>query len=258
MKAEFLVLGLLIKHDMHGYQLKMEVDELLGHLGSVSFGSIYPALRDLERRNAISKVPTKRIVSTDAIPEATIAGPTRAHQNTGAVMAAAATSLTGMRALRRSTLRRTTSIPVGGAIEPATPSGRRRKTYRITATGREIFQQMFADPEASQGHGFVVRLAFAGAVTASERNTLLEKRKEHLLEMQTQLESSPSPDADPHSNLVIGYELARIQGELDFLNNIVALDRSNELSMATISTGHPPSGPNERNGVSPFSSEGKR
>lgn len=48
---DFAILGLLIEHSRHGYEIK----RLLAQLGfwTVSFGSLYPALRRLDKRGAI-------------------------------------------------------------------------------------------------------------------------------------------------------------------------------------------------------------
>ena len=48
---DFAILGLLMERARHGYELK----RALGELGfwKVSFGSLYPALRRLEKRGAI-------------------------------------------------------------------------------------------------------------------------------------------------------------------------------------------------------------
>ncbi len=51
---DFAVLGLLIERARHGYELK----RALGELGfwKVSFGSLYPALRRLEKRGAVEAI----------------------------------------------------------------------------------------------------------------------------------------------------------------------------------------------------------
>ncbi len=51
---ELAILGLLKEQPMHGYQLKRELGEQLGGLWRVSYGSLYPSLRRLERDGAIS------------------------------------------------------------------------------------------------------------------------------------------------------------------------------------------------------------
>jgi DNA-binding PadR family transcriptional regulator len=50
---ELAVLGLLKERPMHGYQLSRELSESLGGLWRVSYGSLYPTLRRLERDAAI-------------------------------------------------------------------------------------------------------------------------------------------------------------------------------------------------------------
>ena len=50
---ELAILGLLKERPMHGYQLQRELSEQLGGLWRVSYGSLYPSLRRLERDGAI-------------------------------------------------------------------------------------------------------------------------------------------------------------------------------------------------------------
>ena len=50
---ELAVLGLLKDRPMHGYQLSRELGDSLGGLWRVSYGSLYPTLRRLERDGAI-------------------------------------------------------------------------------------------------------------------------------------------------------------------------------------------------------------
>ena len=50
---ELAILGLLKDRPMHGYQLSRELAEQLGGLWRVSYGSLYPTLRRLEREGAI-------------------------------------------------------------------------------------------------------------------------------------------------------------------------------------------------------------
>ncbi len=62
---EIGILGVLKERPMHGYELKKKLSFLLGHFWQVSYGSLYPALKRLEKRGAIerfysSKEKTKR------------------------------------------------------------------------------------------------------------------------------------------------------------------------------------------------------
>lgn len=50
---ELGILGLLKERPMHGYQLSRELSEQLGGLSRMSYGSLYPTLRRLERDGAI-------------------------------------------------------------------------------------------------------------------------------------------------------------------------------------------------------------
>ena len=51
---EFAILGLLQQCPMHGYELRKELASLLGGLRSISFGSLYPALKRLQAAGYIT------------------------------------------------------------------------------------------------------------------------------------------------------------------------------------------------------------
>ena len=53
---ELAILGLLKEQPLHGYELKKRLGDTLGFLWGVSYGSLYPALRRLERAGAIEIV----------------------------------------------------------------------------------------------------------------------------------------------------------------------------------------------------------
>jgi len=53
---ELAILGLLKERSMHGYQLSKRLTETLGGLWRVSYGSLYPSLRRLERDGSVEKV----------------------------------------------------------------------------------------------------------------------------------------------------------------------------------------------------------
>jgi len=54
---ELAILGLLKERPMHGYQLSRELADQLGGLWKVSYGSLYPTLKRLEREGAVEQVP---------------------------------------------------------------------------------------------------------------------------------------------------------------------------------------------------------
>jgi DNA-binding PadR family transcriptional regulator len=50
---ELAVLGLLKEKTMHGYELKKNLDEQLGHFWQFSYGSLYPTLKRLSREGFV-------------------------------------------------------------------------------------------------------------------------------------------------------------------------------------------------------------
>ena len=59
---ELAVLGLLKERSMHGYQLKKHLADTLGGFWQVSYGSLYPALRRLQREGAVEMIFPKEEV----------------------------------------------------------------------------------------------------------------------------------------------------------------------------------------------------
>ena len=66
------MLGLLADQPRHGYDLRKRLSETLGPLWGISFGSLYPALRRLERAGAIEEV-----AETDGAPGPRASRPAR-------------------------------------------------------------------------------------------------------------------------------------------------------------------------------------
>src|ERR671912_1999571 len=62
---EFAILGLLHQSPMHGYELRKQLAQLLGGLRSISYGSLYPALR---RMQAAGLVTTDEPARGDLLP----------------------------------------------------------------------------------------------------------------------------------------------------------------------------------------------
>jgi DNA-binding PadR family transcriptional regulator len=59
---EMAILGLLKERAMHGYQLKKRLADTLGSFWQVSYGSLYPALKRLQREEAVEMVFPKEDV----------------------------------------------------------------------------------------------------------------------------------------------------------------------------------------------------
>ena len=50
---DFAILGLLKEQDLHGYEIRKRLGEILGPIARLSFGTLYPALNRLETEGAI-------------------------------------------------------------------------------------------------------------------------------------------------------------------------------------------------------------
>jgi DNA-binding PadR family transcriptional regulator len=164
---DFAILGLLMERARHGYELK----RALGELGfwKVSFGSLYPALRRLDKR---------------------------------------------------------------GAIEATGGTGR-RKAYRITDSGREIFATLLStDPEASETErAFQIRLAFLAHLPTERRVQVLEGRRAKL---STRLRSAREIFIDARSNTenqdryrlaLMEHAMATTESDIAWLDGLIAAER---------------------------------
>ena len=59
---ELAILGLLKERAMHGYQLKKRLADTLGSFWQVSYGSLYPALKRMQRQGAVEMIFPKEEV----------------------------------------------------------------------------------------------------------------------------------------------------------------------------------------------------
>ncbi|WP_222195717.1 PadR family transcriptional regulator [Modestobacter italicus] len=99
---EFAILGLLQQSPMHGYELRKELASVLGGLRSISYGSLYPALKRLQAAGLIA--------SEDPVPRA--------------LLPADAPALTGRR---------------GKVVYAITAEGKERFADLVSQTGPEAY-----------------------------------------------------------------------------------------------------------------------
>src|SRR5918996_4090877 len=138
---ELAILGLLKELPLHGYELKKRLNDSLGHLVGVSYGSLYPALARLEKAGAIEAVDPP--VATATIPA------------TGSISGEAAAAR-----LRR----------------PLRRSGRTRKAYRIASRGQALLTELLSaepHPGADEDRAFALKLAFFRHLESDARLHLL-------------------------------------------------------------------------------------
>ncbi len=165
---DFAILGLLMERPRHGYEIKRALAQL--GFWTVSFGSLYPALRRLEKR---------------------------------------------------------------GAIE-ASERTARRKAYRVTTAGREIFEQLLAaDPDASEtDRAFQIRLAFLSQLPADHRVRVLESRRTKLAtHLKTAREifveaRTATQHPDPYRLSLMEHAMRSTEADIAWLDDLVASERS--------------------------------
>jgi DNA-binding PadR family transcriptional regulator len=149
---DLAILGLLHEQELHGYEIRRRLRDELGLFANISFGSLYPALSRLETAGAVTVTESSGTPATAPIPP------------TGSLSGERA----GLRARRAGATRGTK---------------RSRKVYRITAQGRELFEQLLdADEPAGtdDARSFGLRLAFARHLAPQARLALLERRRAQL------------------------------------------------------------------------------
>lgn len=139
---ELAVLGVLKEAELHGYELKKRLREVLGPLSRISFGSLYPALARMERAGLVKAVEAFPGVST--IPA------------TGSFAGEAA----AFRAARRA----------------ATRGTRGKKVYGITEAGETRLAELLTEP-AEDERGFALQLAFCRWADPATRLELLTRRR---------------------------------------------------------------------------------
>jgi DNA-binding PadR family transcriptional regulator len=195
---ELAVLGLLQDGPRHGYELKQRCSEIVGPLWGVSFGSLYPALRRLERNGAIEIVEA---------PDDT--APVTPLPSTGSISGALA-------AARRSSRK-------------PRPARRNRKAYRITEHGTETFHALLVagDDSATDDRTFALKLAFCRYLTPAERLDLLEARRAHLAQrLSKSRRGSPPRTTDRYTRSLLEHRHSATQHELTWIEQLISDERS--------------------------------
>lgn len=193
---EIAVLGLLKEQPLHGYELKKRLGDTLGFLWGVSYGSLYPALRRLDRDGAIE------VVTEPAEPLRPVAA-------TG--------SLKGdLAAARRN------------AGRGAKPSRRIRKAYRITDLGNARFEALLLadDPHADEDKAFALKLAFCSYLPPSARLELLERRRVTLLARLNRARKIDDTRDDRYSRSLLEHRTRSTQRDLEWVDELIEAERA--------------------------------
>jgi DNA-binding PadR family transcriptional regulator len=198
---ELAILGLLAETPLHGYELKKRLSETLGPLWGISFGSLYPALRRLERSGAIEEV------------DAESAAPVTAIVPTG--------SLKGDLASARSRRR-------------ALPGRRTRKAYRITERGRQHFAELLTDESADDDRAFALKLSFCRYLEPADRIAFLERRRMQLSQRLATSKRSPvTRSIDRYTRSLLEHRAQSTQHDLAWIDELIAQERAEQLDDRT-------------------------
>lgn len=186
---ELAVLGLLKEQPLHGYELKKRLGDTLGVFWGVSYGSLYPALRRLERSGAIEAVTAERasspIPATGSIGGETAAARLRQRLSTG---------------------RRT------------------KKSYRITAQGEKLFAELFlADDGPDDERAFAFKLAFCRDLAPDVRLAFLERRRAELAARLDRTRGSKTR-SDRYIRSLVEHRTRSLERDLEWVDDLVAAE----------------------------------
>lgn len=190
---ELAVLGLLAEQPLHGYELKKRLSETLGPLWGISFGSLYPALRRLERSGAIAET-TDDDTTTAApfVPTGSLAG-----------------DLASARLRRR----------------PLTPR-RTRKAYRVTERGREHFTELLNSSEPDDERSFALRLSFCRHLSGPGRLAFLERRRSQLAQRLAPTRAKAAGRTiDRYTRSLLEHRARTTQHDLEWIDELIAQER---------------------------------
>lgn len=190
---ELAILGLLKEQPLHGYELKKRLGDALGSFWGVSFGSLYPALRRLERSGAIA------VAAPVPVPTASPA--------TG--------SLAGEAAAAR--------LRVVGT----TGSRRIRKAYRITAAGQAQFLALLtADDAGDDERLFSLKLAFCRHLEPTARLTLLERRRAEVADRLARARRAGPSGLDRYNRSLVEHRTSSTERDLEWVDELIRVERT--------------------------------
>ncbi len=189
---DLAILGLLDEQDLHGYQLKKQLAELVGSRSGISFGSLYPALARLEKSGAV------KAVEANTVGEPTI-------PMTGA--------LSGELAAFRARIGR-----------PAR-SRRTKKVYGITEIGRQRLRELLVD-ESSDDRTFAVQVAFCRTLSPQQRLALFEQRKAELNRRLAERSRAGDSRSDSYRRSLREHDTRTITHDLTWIDELIDAARA--------------------------------
>src|SRR5262245_21637282 len=195
---ELAILGLLDENDLHGYELRKRLGDLVGLRLAISFGSLYPALSRLERHGLVEVVAARPVAAPPRSPmSGSLAG------ELAAFGAQRRTAAAGARA------------------------GRGKKVYGITEAGRRRLVDLVSDPDVSDDRTFPLRVAFCRVLAPADRLALFKRRRAELAHWA---EPRGRPAADGRLNSYLRSlrerDRAALAADLAWLDSLIAEERA--------------------------------
>lgn len=188
------LLGLLADQPLHGYELSKRLRDLGDGRGTVSFGSLYPALGRLDKQALVTS--SESDASANRSP------------------------MTGSLGAEVARLR--TATPA-----PSNRGRRNRKVYVITDLGRARLRELLEQP-AADDRTFAVQLAFCRHLDEAHRITLLQRRRRELAE---RLAAEPPRLRDRYRLALRDRDRLATEAEITWLEHLI--DEEQGLASAT-------------------------
>ncbi len=195
---DLAILGLLDENDLHGYELRKRLGDLVGLRLAISFGSLYPALTRLEKHGLVKAVSATPV---EAPPRSPMSG-----------------SLAGELAAFGAQRRAATGIARGT---------RGKKVYGITDAGRQRLVELLSDPDVSDDRAFPLRVAFCRNLTPADRLALFERRR---AELAQRVEQRSRAQSDGRVNAYLRSlrerDHAALAADVAWLDTLIASERA--------------------------------
>jgi DNA-binding PadR family transcriptional regulator len=194
---ELAILGLLKEQDLHGYELKKRLTDLLGPWSSVSFGSLYPALSRLERDGRVEAVAASERERLSMPMTGALSGEVAAFRS-----------------------RRT-----------ATRGRRNKKVYAITPAGSAHLLALLTDPASTDKKGnddrlFALKVAFCRHLPAADRLTLFERRRAEVAARLADRDDPNERKLDTYLRSLREHDTRLLRHDLEWLDQLIADERA--------------------------------
>lgn len=207
------MLGLLGDGELHGYELKKQLDDVLPAGSSVSFGSLYPTLGRLERTGDVA------VVGESATPGT----PGDLPPMTGA--------LSGEVAAFTSRLRDRSGRP--GRTR------RGRKEYAITAAGRTRLVDLLTTLDPADDRTFALQVAFSRHLDQAQRLAVLGRRRAELSNRLDLTRRTDQPITDRWRQSLRGHAVTTLTTELAWVDGLIAAEQTTDNHDQTVTAALP-------------------